>query len=112
MNTKIKTASGINVIAGLWLIITPFLFGFGATNLIVIGIIVAVLSLIQSMGAVDTESSGISYINTTLGAWLIVSGFIMMASAIVFWNSVVLGIVVGGLALWSATSHPKMHPKM
>jgi len=113
MNTRIKTASGINVIAGLWLIISPFLLGFSgfaATNAIVVGIVVAILSLVQSMS--DTESTWIGYINTILGVWLIVTAFMMTAVAGIFWNSLVLGIIVGGLALWSATSHPSMHPKM
>jgi len=113
MDTRTKTASGINVIAGLWLIISPFLLGFSggaATNAIIVGIVVAVLSLVHSMST--TEASWIGYVNTILGVWLIVTAFMMMATAAVFWNSLILGIIVGGLAVWSASSHPSMHPKM
>ena len=113
-DTRVKTASGINVVAGLWLIVAPFLLGFGgfdATNAIIIGIVVAVLSLVHSMS--EMEHPWIAYVNTILGAWLIVTAFMAMASAVVFWNALVLGIIVGGLSLWSvSSSHPKMHPKM
>lgn len=114
MDTRVKTASGINVVAGLWLIISPFLFGLVGgvvANSIIVGIIVAVLALIRALN--PEQAMWASYVNIVLGVWLIVSAFIMGVSMIAFWNFLILGVIVAGLSLVGSTSSSmKMHPKM
>ncbi len=90
--------NGLNIILGIWLIISPFILGFAGNspaqwNNIVVGILVALVAL-----------SGLSWINALLGIWLIISpfalGFSMNSAAL--WNNVIIGVLVGLLALVAA----------
>lgn len=106
------TADGLNIIAGLWLIAAPYLLGFSGTTLsansIVIGIAVAAIALIRVVYPMTT--SGLDWLNVVLGAWLLFSPFFMgAASAGAQWNSIIIGIIVGGLALWSAITPTMRH---
>ena len=106
-----KTASELNVLAAIWLIISPFVLGFAgmsaATNAIIIGIIVGVLALVE----VASPESGawLSWINIILGVWMLVSPFILGAVGMaVFWNSIILGIVVIIFSGWNFSASSKM----
>lgn len=105
------TTDGINIIAGLWLIAAPYLMGFAgtalATNSIIVGILVALVALIRFM--YPTTTAGLDWVNVVLGIWLLFSPFVMGAVSMAGqWNSVIIGIVVGALALWSAIT-PTIH---
>jgi len=103
-----KTASGINVVAGVWLILSPYILGFAAISAalassVITGIIIGVLALIRVY--TPKTSAGLSWINLILGVWLIASPFILgIASMAAIWNSVILGIIVAVMAIWSATA--------
>ncbi len=109
---QIKVASGINVLAGLWLIISPYVFGFaqGVANSVIVGIVVAVLALIRFIN--PAQAAWLSWINTVLGIWLIVSAIVMGIAAAPFWNMLILGVVIAVMAIWSTSSTAKLHPKM
>lgn len=77
---QVMTASGLNLIAGLWLIIAPFLLNYGDLrealgNDIIIGIIVAALAAIRISGAY--QAAWLSWTNFVLGAWLIIAPFVL-----------------------------------
>ena len=101
------TSSGLIVLAGIWLIISPYLLGFAhtgsATNAITIGIIVAILALIRIL---TPENTGwLSWVNIVLGVWLLISPFILgYMAAGDLWNSIILGILVIVFAAWSSTA--------
>ncbi len=102
-------ASGLNIIAGLWLIISPFVLSAGnlpglRTNNIIVGIIVVILSAVR-VGSPLT-SGGLSWVNVILGIWMIISPWVVGFSMVpgLIWHNVILGIIVGLLALWSAMS--------
>jgi len=104
---KATLASSLNIIAGIWLIATPFFMGFSATaaatNAIIVGIIVAVLALVRVFTPVSTGR--LSWLNVILGLWLIISPlFVMSAGTLAVWNSSVVGIVITVLAIWSSQS--------
>ncbi len=108
---QIKTASGLNVLAGVWLILSPFILGFSgtpaSTNAIIVGIVVGILALIRSSS--PESAVWLSWINIVLGIWLILSSFIMgvtVASAI--WNSIILGVIVLVLAAWSSSATSRL----
>lgn len=112
MNNRAQasTASWLNVLAGAWLIIAPFVLHYTnattRTNDILIGVIVAVLALFR--GAIPSKNTWLSWVNLILGLWLIVAPFILgYANTTPRWNDVIMGLIVGGLAAWSAysTSH-------
>jgi len=99
-------ASGINVLAGIWLIISPWVLSFGGHptavwNSVILGILV----LLFALGAMSSLFSGPSWWNVLFGIWLIISpwvlGFAELSAATT--NAVVLGIIVLILGLVAAT---------
>lgn len=98
-------ASGLNLLAGIWLIIAPFVLGYNGNtvwNDVVCGIIVAVLALSRVLGL--HRASWISWLNAIVGVWLFVSAFWLDQTATASWNDVILGIIVVVLAAWSASA--------
>lgn len=106
-NTQVRTASGLNVLAGIWVIISPWVFGYGehigaAWNGVIVGIIVVILAAMRFSGA---ETTWQSWINFILGLWLIISPWLYGYAATndgLRVDSIIFGIVVAVLALWSA----------
>ena len=103
---QVATASGLDVLAGIWLLISPFVLHFivhnATTNNVILGIIVGVLALIRFLGTDDLPV--LSWINVILGIWVLISPWALgFASARVpMTNNVITGIVVIVLAAWSA----------
>lgn len=99
-----RIASGVSMVAGLWLIISPFMLGyFNAPlllwNSIVFGAIVAILALVKL--AMPAKEERLDWINFMIGLWLILSAFIFgYTSSAVLWNNLLLGII-----LTAATMH-------
>lgn len=102
---QVRWASGINLIAGLWLIIAPWVLGYATgrsvTNNVVVGVVVAVLAAIRFFGAY--RAAGISWINVLLGLWMIVAPWVLhdVVSA-AYWNDVIVGIIIAVFGAWSA----------
>ncbi len=106
-----RTASVLNVIAGIWLIISPFILAFATAatplwNTLIVGVIVLILAGIRASD--PRNNIGLSWVNLLLGIWLIISPWVLhygdLRTAV--WNDVILGIIVGILAIWSAVSTP------
>jgi hypothetical protein len=99
-------ASGLNVIAGIWLIISPFVLGYGGGdaywNPIVFGAIVAVVALARLGGAY--RATWLAWLNMAIGVWLFVSGFWLASTARASWNEWILGVIVFVLGAWSAAA--------
>jgi len=104
---QIFTASGLDVLAGIWLLISPFVLLFHSTtimaNNVVLGIIIAGLALIRFFNA-SYGTVALSWINALLGIWVLISpwvlGFSTMHNAMS--NDVAMGIIVVVLSCWSA----------
>jgi len=112
-----KTVGGISLVAGLWLILSAFFMSLGfSSNEFVVGILVALFGVIE--WASSESTMWVSWVNGILGAWLIVAPFFLgtvMMGAV--WNSVILGIIVLGVAIWGGMSSSSStmgmgHPKM
>jgi hypothetical protein len=106
-DAQVKTASGLNFLAGIWLIISPWIYGVitgnnAASNSVVVGIIIAVLAAIRFFA--PRNAVGLSWINALLGIWMIISPWIYGYAGHTgwLWNSVIVGIIAVVLALWSA----------
>jgi hypothetical protein len=106
-----RTASGIsglNLLAGVWLIISPFVLTLAAVpdvrwNNVAAGITIAVVAIIR-MGA--SNQPGLSWVNAALGVWIIISPWVLgfAANATLMWNNVIIGALVALVALSSAFS--------
>lgn len=102
------TASGLNVLAAIWLLISPSLMGFAgtalATNVYVVAIIIGILALIRFFSPTP-NTNWLSWVNIMLGLWLIISPFIFgFLGAGILWNAIIFGIIVAALAIWSSTA--------
>jgi hypothetical protein len=100
--------SGINVMLGIWLIISTFaIAGFnhaGKSNNVLIGILVAVVGIVRVF---DDKHTVWSWFNELLGLWLIISPFVLGFSTekVALLHNIFVGLLVGILA-WSRAFHP------
>jgi SPW repeat len=96
--------SGLNVLAGIWLIIAPWWLGYTSAdpkwNDVIFGIVVAVLAAVRAGGAF--RATEISILNALVGVWLFVAAFTIDASGAAQANDIVLGVIVFVLSLGSA----------
>jgi SPW repeat-containing protein len=97
-------AAALNVLAGIWLIISPFVLGYAGAdatwNPIVFGAIVGVLALARLAGGV--RAAGVSWINMAIGVWLFISAFWLASSSQASWNVGILGVIVFVLGAWAS----------
>ncbi len=109
---SVMAASAFNLLAGLWLIVSPIVLGYVAgdsrINPIVAGALIAFLALLRLVGAFGAE--WLAWIKVAVGAWLFASGFWLAESPAASWNAWLLGIAVIMLALLSidATEEGRM----
>jgi hypothetical protein len=114
LRQRVYSTSGINIVAGLWLIIAPFVLGYAAVqaavwNDIVIGVAVAIMAIVRVTQPARYE--GLSWVNVVLGVWLILAPFMLGYARIqpAVWNDVLMGLVVLALAATSAMATRQMH---
>lgn len=99
--------SWINIVLGIWVIISPFVVQFARLpaamwNNVIVGIVIAILAIIRTSASHQT---GWSWANVILGIWMIISPFALGAmTTAVLWNNILLGIVIALIATGSASS--------
>jgi len=107
----IKSSDWGNVLLGLWLVISPFVLNYSSLqtakfNDILLGVAVGLLALAGATGMWKgpKQFKAAGFVTALLGAWLIVSAFVLGFAHELrpMWNNVVVGIVVGVLALSEA----------
>lgn len=100
------TASGLNLLAGIWLIIAPWVLGYSGAdpkwNDVVFGALIGLLAVVRISG--PARGPGLSLVNALFGAWIFVAAFVIDSSSTAFWNDLILGIVVFVLAMLSASA--------
>jgi hypothetical protein len=107
---QVATASGLDVLAGIWLLISPFVLGFTAhtamVNNVIFGIIIGILALIRFF-AVSRDTIWLSWLNAVLGLWVLVSPWFLRFGTYrtAATNNVIMGIIVIILACWSAIAN-------
>jgi hypothetical protein len=91
--------SWVNILLGIWVIISPFVLQMHSTKAIwsnvVTGVVVCILALVRW----STHRPGLSWLNLMVGVWLVVSPFVLFLSTAAMWNNVILGIIVAATAL-------------
>lgn len=95
----------VNLVLGIWIVVSPWALGFvaeqtAAWNAYVVGVIIAVAALATLVNFHKWEE----WLNVALAVWLIVSPWALgvVALSALMWNQVVVGLVIGALAIWSA----------
>ncbi len=105
--------SALNAIAGIWLIISPFLIGYTANgaatwNSIIIGAIVLILGWIRAANLL--ANPGLSWINAILGIWMMIAPLALVGAAAAavahatYTNDIIVGIIVLVLGIASAAA--------
>ena len=99
-----------NLILGLWLVISPWALAYMMEtvpmwNAIIVGIVIAVAAIAALVAFHKWEE----WVNVALAVWLIVSPFALdyASHATVLWNQLIVGVLVGILALWTALTTPE-----
>ncbi|HEU4620273.1 MAG TPA: SPW repeat protein [Gammaproteobacteria bacterium] len=104
--SQIRTASGLNVILGVWLVISAFIFAAtsaGFWNNILVGMLVLILASTRvSRPTASTKPLG--WTNAVIGIWLIIAPFVLdYASLAATWNDIGVGVLLLIFASWSAS---------
>lgn len=110
MRNTLNGASGINILLGIWLIISTFVLvvfnnlPYARWNNVIVGILVALFGLARLSSSAPPFWS---WANLVLGIWLIISPFVLGFSHVVgaMSHNVIVGIIVGILA-WSKALAP------
>lgn len=102
-----KIASWINVVAGGWLILAPYIFNYvnetARTNDMWLGIVIGIVALTRAVTPIN--SAWLSMVNVIAGGWLIMAPFVLgYVNTLPIWNDVLLGIIVAGIAIWNMSS--------
>ena len=96
--------SWVNVLLGVWVIISPFVLGIespkGIWNNVVIGVAICILAILRA----TMRQPGWSWVNLFLGIWLVISPFVLVLGSTVMWHNVILGIIVAAFALTNTYS--------
>jgi len=110
--STVATVAALNLIAGIWLIIAPFVLGYGNGdpywNDIVFGAIVAFFALIRLSGAYRAD--WLSWLNALIGIWIFVSAFWLDATMTAGWNDIILGAIIFVLGMIGATVRDERAP--
>jgi hypothetical protein len=108
--TQVQVASGLNLLAGIWLFVSAFaVYAHGpmVTNNVICGIAVVVLAAIRAFGAYD--QGWVSWLNALIGVWVVVSPWAVMGApgpagptyGMIINNCITGGVVIV-LGIWSA----------
>jgi hypothetical protein len=107
----VRTTSRLNIFAGIWLVLSPFILAYGAEdapwNPIAVGVLVAVLAYLRLNAQ---YSPWLSWVAAALGVWLFTSGFWLADSMRAEWNSWVLGALIVLFSTGSASARPPAPP--
>jgi SPW repeat len=109
--TSIHFASGVNLLAGIWLLFAAFVFGGSPTsawNDVLIGIPVIILATWHIM---RPEIHAASWANVVLGLWLLVAPATLHYGVPAhLWNDVTVGLILMGFGTWAATTRTTSSP--
>jgi SPW repeat len=101
-----RTASGVNILLGVWLIVSPWVFDYSgrsaALSSVTVGALIALLAAIRLASL--HNSAGLSGINLLLAFWTAAAPWIYeyAVNTGALWNNIVVGILISVLAVWSA----------
>lgn len=97
-----------NIILGIWLFISAFLWPHGytqMTNTWIVGVLCVAFALIA------TRVSEVRYLNTILAIWLFISAWVLpTATAGTRWNNVLVAIAIFFVSLAPGYDRPKAPP--
>lgn len=106
--SSLKTASGLNVLFGLWLFLSPWIFNASANpdawNSWITGSLIILFAALRY--ANPASGRGLSVMNMLFGGWIVLSPWIFAYTANTgrFVNSLIVGAAIFCLGAYGATS--------
>ena len=102
---QVKLASGLNIVAAVWLFISAFAVPMNlelAWSNALVAVVIGILAAIRAGGTYD--QSWMSWVNVVLGVWVVVSPWMLAVSPAetLVINNVATGVIIAILAAWSA----------
>lgn len=93
---QIRWMSGLNIILGIWVLVSPWVLNFSTStskvNSVIFGVLIILLGVIREAAPKTNWSS---WINFLVGIWLVVSPFMLQInSTAAYWNLIVFGVIV------------------
>jgi hypothetical protein len=100
-----KSLSAINLLLGMWLIISPFMIANTSATLrynqVIIGVIVIIMSAIRFLAPAFQLAS---WANGLSGVWMIISPFLLYyRTTFTYWNAIATGVLIAVLAFWNTS---------
>jgi hypothetical protein len=92
-------SSWVNILLGIWVIISPFVLGMNVPKAIWNNVIAGALVVILAIVRLSMHQRGWSWLNLLLAIWLVISPFVLFLGGPAMWNNVILGIIIAALAL-------------
>jgi hypothetical protein len=103
-----RTASSINILLGIWLIASPWIFDYGGRPAVVSSVMTgALIAIIAASRLASLRSTaGLSGVNLLLAVWTIASPWLCeyTANVAAVLDNVILGVVVAALAIFSGSA--------
>jgi ABC-type uncharacterized transport system permease subunit len=100
--------SGLNFLAGLWLIIAPWVLGYSSRdprwNDVVFGAIIAIFALMRITGGF--REVWLSVTNAAIGVWIFIAAWAIDYTSTAGANDIIMGIIVFLLAAGSVSATP------
>lgn len=117
--SSIRSMAALNVIFGIWLIISPYILGYQGSQAkwqsVIAGIVVAILGAVRYFLPSQVWTS---WVNAVIGLWMIISPFATSYNTTAaYWNQVIFGILILLTSLGNASTrvvgdHGRHHPAM
>lgn len=103
--SQVRSADGLAILTGIWLILAPAMIGFGSTGMkwssVITGLVIAGLAVTQEATLRGTWEN---WITMVAGVWAIVAPFVFGGTtSAAAWASVIGGALAVGFASWSAS---------
>nr|WP_067296041.1 SPW repeat protein [Marinobacterium profundum] len=91
---------------GVWLVISPFALGYGATDAMMVlwnPVIVGVAVVVFAIAVLRKTQVWEEWVLLALGAWLMAAPFLLGYATMpaAMWNSIIVGLLVGADSVWS-----------
>ena len=104
-----RVTAGINFLIGIWVFVSPWVYGAAsnsnAWNSWIVGALVAIFALIRWSSPAGAR--GLGWANMILGSWLFISPWVYVytANSGRFINSLCAGVAIFVLSLYGASLH-------
>lgn len=112
---KLRWREWARLFLGVWLFFAPFLMPYGsfanaaARNSFMVGGVVAVVA----GWVLPSHERWEEWVNLTLGIWLVMAPFALDFYTVqekAAWNQIIVGVLIGGAAIWTLAENPTHRP--